>query len=48
MPWALNQRATSRAPTSSNGRTSAPVKSRRPPTPLTRWRGTIRSGFTQK
>ena len=36
MPCALNQRATARAPSSSKGRTSAPVKSSRPPTPLTR------------
>jgi hypothetical protein len=48
MPWSLNQRAAARADSSSNGRTSAPVKSSRPPTPLTRWRGTIRSGLTQK
>ena len=48
MPCALNQRAAARAPSSSKGRTSAPVKSSRPPTPLTWWRGTIRGGFTQK
>ena len=36
MPCARNQRATARAPSSSKGRTSAPVKSSRPPTPLTR------------
>ena len=48
MPASRNQRATRTAPASSNGRTSSPRKSSRPPTVFTRSAGTIRGGLTQK